>query len=107
MAEFIFVAVLLILGMGAYWAFFLFPRQRDFSQRQIMVRALAEGDEVITAGGVIGRIRRIEGDKGLAYVELAEGLEVRVVIASILDTYNPEELAKNAQKGQQQDTVTE
>lgn len=102
MAEFLAVAVILILGMGAYWAFFLFPRQRDFAKRQIMVRALAEGDEVITAGGIIGKVRRIEGDQGLAYVEIAEGLEVRVVIASILERYDPEELAQNARMGQQE-----
>lgn len=107
MTEFIFVFVLLILGMGAYWAFFLFPRQRDFSQRQNMVRSLAEGDEVITAGGIIGKVRRIEGDKGVAYVELADGLEVRMVTASLLERYDPEELAKNARKGRQAETVAE
>lgn len=107
MAEFIAVGVLLILSMGAYWAFSILPRQRDFAKRQSLVRALAEGDEVITAGGIIGKVRNIEGDKGLAYVELADGLEVRVVIASILDTYDPGELAKNAQRGQQEEAVTE
>jgi len=107
MGEFLGIAVLFILGLGAYWSFVIFPKQRDFTQRQNMVRALAEGDEVITAGGIIGRVLRIEGDKGIAYVELADGLEVRVVIASILDRYDSELLAENAQKGQQQETVTE
>ncbi|MGB7341483.1 MAG: preprotein translocase subunit YajC [Phototrophicaceae bacterium] len=101
MAEILAVAVIMILGMGGYWAFFLFPRQRDFAMRQNMVRALAEGDEVITAGGIIGKVLKIEGDKGLATVEIADGLEVRVIVASILEQYNPEELAKNAQMGQQ------
>ncbi|MEM9950691.1 MAG: preprotein translocase subunit YajC [Chloroflexota bacterium] len=99
MAEFLAVGVVLILLMGGYWSFFVFPRQRDFAKRQNMVRALAEGDEVITAGGIIGKVRDIEGDKGIAHVELADGLQVRVIIASILDSYDPEELAKNAQKG--------
>ena len=107
MAEFIVVGVFLILGMGGYWAFFIFPKQRDFSQRQIMVRSLAEGDEVITAGGIIGKVRRIEGDKGLAYVELAEGIEVRMVAASLLERYDPEELAKQTQKGIREETATE
>ena len=101
MSEFLLVAIFLIFALGAYWAFFLLPRQRDFVKRQRMARSLAEGDEVITAGGIIGKVRRIEGEQGIAYVELADGLEVRVVTASLLDRYDPDELAKNIQKGQQ------
>jgi preprotein translocase subunit YajC len=97
MTEFIFVGVTIILGLGAYWAFSLFPRQRDFAKRQIMARSLVEGDEVITAGGIVGKVRKIDSEMGIAYVELAEGLEVRVVTAALLDRFNPEELAKNAQ----------
>lgn len=107
MGEFIAVLVILLLGIGAYWSFFTFPRQREFSQRQNMVRSLAEGDEVITAGGLIGRIMQIEGDKGIAHVEIAEGLQVRLIVSSILARYDPEELAKNARKGQEEDTATE
>ncbi len=107
MGEFLFVAVLLMLGMGAYWAFILLPRQRDFAKRQNMARSLAEGDEVITAGGIIGKVRRINSEEGIAFVELAEGLEVRMVIAAMLDVYNPDELAKNAQMGRQQTALDE
>ncbi|MEL6403365.1 MAG: preprotein translocase subunit YajC [Chloroflexota bacterium] len=102
MAEFIFVAVLMALGMGAYWSFILLPRQREFTKRQNMARSLVEGDEVITAGGIVGKVMRIESDKGVAYVELADGLQVRVVIAAMLDRYDPEELAKNARMARQE-----
>lgn len=97
MAEFIGVGVLLILGLGAYWAFSLLPRQRSFAKRQIMARSLVEGDEIITAGGLVGRVRLIDSEMGVAYVELATGLEVRVVTAAILDRYNVETIAQNAQ----------
>ena len=49
MQEIAIVAVLLLLGMGAYWSMVIFPKQREFQKRQRFVRALAEGDEVITA----------------------------------------------------------
>lgn len=107
MGEFLFVAVLLMLGMGAYWAFILLPRQRDFAKRQNMARSLAEGDEVITAGGIIGKVRRINSEEGIAFVEIANGIEVRMVIAAMLDVYNPDELAKNAQMGRQQTATDE
>ncbi|MCE2490837.1 MAG: preprotein translocase subunit YajC, partial [Anaerolineae bacterium] len=56
MQEVLILAVLLLLGLGAWWSMVLFPRQRDFQKRQRFVRSLAEGDEVITAGGLVGRV---------------------------------------------------
>lgn len=99
MQEIILLAVILALGMGAYWAMVLFPKQRDFSKRQRFVRELAEGDEVITAGGIIGRVVGLEAEEGIARVELADGLVVRMVAASLLAPFDPEELAKNARMG--------
>jgi len=96
------IAVLLFIGIlfiGGYWVFWLMPRQRDFHQRQRMARSLVEGDEVITGGGLVGKVKRIDSDMGVAYVEVADGIEVRVVTAALIDRYNPDEVAKNAQKG--------
>jgi preprotein translocase subunit YajC len=94
--EILIVAVVMLLGMGAYWAMVLFPRQRDFQQRQQFVRSLAEGDEVITAGGVIGRVVGLQD--GIAYVEIADGVVIRVIAAAVLSPFDPEELAKNTRE---------
>jgi preprotein translocase subunit YajC len=99
MQEFLFVAVILLLGMGAYWSMVLYPRQRDFQKRQRFVRTLVEGDEVITAGGIVGRVIDLEAEQGIARVELADGVVVRMVSASLLSPFDPEELAKNARRG--------
>ncbi len=103
MQEIILLAVILALGMGAYWAMVLFPKQRDFSKRQSFVRTLAEGDEVITAGGIIGRVVGLDAENGVAQVELAEGVVVRMVAASLLAPFDAEELAKNARMGLEKD----
>ncbi|MCU0512893.1 MAG: preprotein translocase subunit YajC [Anaerolineae bacterium] len=100
MAEFLAVAVILLLGMGAYWSMVVFPRQRDFQQRQRVARSLAAGDEVVTFGGVIGKVQRIDGAMGVAYVEIAEGVQIRLVTAAIVQRYNPEEIARHARQGQ-------
>ena len=100
MSDFLFVAVILLLGMAAYWSFSLMPRQREFAKRQEMARSLAEGDEVITAGGLVGKVMRIDSEKGVAYVEVADGLQLRVLTAALLDRYDPAEIAKNAKLGQ-------
>lgn len=94
-SEFLLVAFLLLAGMGVYWTMVLFPRQRDFKRRQEMARSLAEGDEVITGGGLIGKVKRIDSAQGVAYVEIAEGLEVRVLTAAMIDRYDPDVIARN------------
>ena len=103
MAEFILVVFVLILGMGGYWVFMLMPKQRDFMQRQRLARSLKDGDEVITGGGLVGVVRDIDAEKGIARIEIASGLEVRVLTAAILDIYNPEEIVKNKNIGNVQE----
>lgn len=104
MQEIAMVAVVLLLGMGAYWSMVIFPKQREFQKRQRFVRTLAAGDEVITAGGIIGRVVDLHAEVGIAYVELAEGVVVRMVAASLLTPFDPEELATNVRKGLEQET---
>lgn len=105
MQEVLIVAVVLLLGMGAYWSMVIFPRQRDFQKRQKFARELAAGDEVITAGGIIGRVVDLEAEQGVAHVEIADGMVVRMIAASLLAPYDPDELAKNARRGIEQETV--
>lgn len=107
MEEFLVVAFVMIVGMGVYWTMVLFPRQRDFQKRQSMARSLAEGDEIITGGGLVGRVKKIDSDKGVAYVEIADGVIVRLLVAAMLERYDPEEIAKNAQMGRQTSEVSE
>ncbi len=99
MPEIILVGVLLLLGMGAYWAMVLFPKQRDYQKRQRFVSEMQAGDEVITYGGVIGRIVEVVPEQGIAFVEIADGVVVRMINAAIMQPYDPEEIAKNARIG--------
>ncbi|MEP7292452.1 MAG: preprotein translocase subunit YajC [Chloroflexota bacterium] len=97
MQEFILLGVVLVLGLGAYWSLVIFPRQRDFQKQQKYVSTLNLGDEMITFGGIIGRVVSLEPEKGIATVEIADGVVVRVLAASLMRPYNPEELAQSAQ----------
>ena len=106
MGELLFVALIMALGMGAYWAMVLFPRQREFQSRQRMARELSAGDEVVTFGGVIGRVQRIDAEQGIAWVEIAPDLQIRVVTAAIVQRFDAEAVARNAQMGLRDETQT-
>jgi preprotein translocase subunit YajC len=102
MEELIFVTLLLILGASAYYSMVLLPRQREFQKRQRTAQTLKVGDEVITGGGVIGKVQRVDADQGITYIEIAEGITIRLVTAAILRPFDPEEIASNARMGQEQ-----
>jgi len=106
MGELLLLTLLMVLGLGAYWAMVVFPRQREFQTRQRMARELSAGDEVVTFGGVIGRVQRIDAEQGIAWVEIAPDLQIRVVTAAIVQRYDAEAVARNAQIGLREDTQT-
>jgi preprotein translocase subunit YajC len=99
MQEFVAFSIILLLLMGAYWSMVVFPKQRAFKKHNILVRDLKPGDEVITYGGIIGTITRMEADSGVAYIEIAQGVEVKVLTAALSRPYEPEEVALHSQVG--------
>ncbi len=107
MQEFGFLLVIMLLIMGGYWSFFVFPRQREFNKRQQYVRSLSVGDEVVTFGGMIGRVVDVDGAAGTVLVEIAEGTVVRFVAASIVSEYDAEEVAHNAQRSRDDEAMSE
>jgi preprotein translocase subunit YajC len=58
------------------------PQMKKQKEHRAMIEALAKGDEVVTAGGLLGRVSKI-GD-GFIGVELAEGVEVQMQRASVV-----------------------
>lgn len=103
MQEFALLAFIMLLALGAYWSMVIFPKQRDFQKRQRFARSLTKGDEVITYGGIIGRVIDIDAEMGIAYVEIADGVVIRMINAALMQPYDPDEIAENAQKGLQEE----
>jgi len=57
------------------------PQQKKAKEHREMVAAVTKGDEVVTNGGVLGKI--IDVDDNFASVEIASGIIVRVQKAAI------------------------
>ena len=69
------------------------PQQKKLKEHKAMVEALRRGDQVVTQGGLIGKVAKVK-DEGEIEVELAEGVKVRVVrstIAQVLSKTEPAE----------------
>ena len=66
----------LILFLGIFWFLLLRPQQKKQKEHKAMVEALKKGDEVVTNGGLLGRITEV-GDMFVS-VEVSKGIEVKV-----------------------------
>ncbi len=99
MPEIVFLAVILLLGLAAFYSMVTYPKQREFQKRQKYVRTLNVGDEVLTYGGLIGKVVDIEPDRGVAHIEIASGVVVRFVTDALMQAYDPDEIARNARMG--------
>lgn len=99
MLEFVFVFMILALVLGAYWTMVIFPKQREFQYKQKVVRSLHVGDEVVTYGGLVGKIVDIDTESGISYLEIADGVQIKLVTAALQQLFDAEEIARNAQIG--------
>jgi preprotein translocase subunit YajC len=52
------------------------PQMKKAKEHKALIAALAKGDEVVTGGGLVGRITKV--DDAYVTVEIAEGTEVIV-----------------------------
>ncbi len=58
------------------------PQMKRQKEHKAMIEALAKGDEVITAGGLLGKVSKI-GDTYIG-VELADGVEVQMQRSTVV-----------------------
>ncbi len=83
----------LILIFAIMYFLLIRPQQKKVKQHQAMVAALRRGDQVVTQGGLIGKVTKVkEDDANEIEVELAEGVKVRVVrntVAQVLSKTEP------------------
>ena len=84
----------LILIFGIMYFLLIRPQQKKAKEHQAMVKALRRGDQVITQGGLIGKVSKVKEENELE-VELAENVNVRVVQSTIVQVLNKTEPAKD------------
>ncbi|SPJ23756.1 preprotein translocase subunit YajC [Palleronia abyssalis] len=83
----------LILIFAIMYFLLIRPQQKKVKEHQKMVEALRRGDQVVTAGGLVGKVTKVL-DAGEAEVELAEGVKVRVVKSTIAQVRSKTEPAE-------------
>ena len=72
-----------ILVIGIMYFLILRPQQQRAAQHREMVANLRRGDTVVTNGGLIGKVAKV--DENELQVEVAEGIRVKVVRAMVAE----------------------
>ncbi len=66
----------LLLMFAVLYFVMIRPQMKKQKEHRSMIEALAKGDEIVTAGGLLGKVSKI-GDAYIG-VELASGVEVQM-----------------------------
>ncbi|APG47338.1 MULTISPECIES: preprotein translocase subunit YajC [Phaeobacter] len=82
----------LILIFAIMYFLLIRPQQKKLKTHQSMVEALRRGDQVVTQGGIIGKVAKVKED-GEIEVEIAEGVKIRVIKSTIAQVLNKTEPA--------------
>jgi preprotein translocase subunit YajC len=81
----------LVLIFVVFYFLLIRPQQRKAKDHKTMLDALRRGDRVVTGGGIIGTVSRVENPEEVT-VDIADGVRVRVLrstISSVLSKPDP------------------
>lgn len=79
----------LILIFAIMYFLMIRPQQKRLKQHREMVAAVKKGDQVVTQGGILGKVAAVRDDE--LEVEIAQGVRVRVLRSTLAQVVNKTE----------------
>ena len=76
-----------VLIFVIFYLLMIRPQQKRVKEHQAAIAAVKKGDEVITGGGIRGRVTKVSDEE--AEVEIAQGVKIRVVKSTITQVLTP------------------
>jgi len=77
----------LILIFVIFYFFLIRPQQKKIKNHKAMVGSLKRGDEVITSGGILGRIEKVHEDDKVDLL-ISDGITIKVIKSTIQSLTN-------------------
>ena len=84
-----------ILIFVVFWVLLIGPDRKNRKRRAAMIAQLKKGDDVLTTGGIFGRVTTVEEER--VTVQIADGVRVkmsRAAIQAVLGADEPERTRK-------------
>ena len=70
-----------MLIIGIMYFLMIRPQQKRLKEHQAMVAAIRRGDTIVTSGGIIGKVAKVEDQE--LQVEIAEGVKIKILRSTI------------------------
>jgi preprotein translocase subunit YajC len=83
MQTMIFTLILIVL----FYFLLIRPQQKRFKEHTSMLSALAQGDKIITQGGLVGNIEKIQSEQEMV-IDFGNNVKMTVMRSSILGRYS-------------------
>ena len=80
----------LILIFLVFWILLIRPQQKKMKLHREMIKNLKRGDKIVTSGGLIGNITKVNENKELT-LEIADGIRVQIASGMISELLSPTE----------------
>ncbi|MEE9387763.1 MAG: preprotein translocase subunit YajC [Paracoccaceae bacterium] len=82
----------LILIFAIMYFLLIRPQQKKLKDHNAMVEAVRRGDQVVTQGGIMGKVSKVKDDNEIE-IEIATGVKVRVVKSTLAQVISKTEPA--------------
>ena len=83
----------LILIFVIFYFFLIRPQKKRVKDHKVMVQSLKRGDEIITAGGILGTVERVMEDDRIEVI-IGENIKVQIIKSTITSLLKKEEVKK-------------
>ena len=83
----------LILIFVIFYFFLIRPQQKKIKEHKSMVSSLKRGDEVITSGGIVGKIEKIYDDDKID-VLISENVTVQIIKSTVQNLLSTPQIKK-------------
>ena len=87
----------LILIFAIMYFLLIRPQQKRAKDQKAMIEAVRRGDQVLTGGGIIGKVTKVNDD-GILEVEIADGVKVKVARHTLSQVMSKTEPAAKAKE---------
>lgn len=77
------------------------PQQKRLKEHQAMIAAIRRGDTIVTSGGIIGKVAKVEDQE--LQVEIAEGVKIKILRSTVSEVRGKGEGAASSAKAKDKD----
>ncbi len=79
----------LVLIFVVFWFLLIRPQQKRMKEHRSVIAAIKKGDEVMTTGGIVGKVIKAHESSPTVEVEIADNVRVQVARGQIAGLWNP------------------